>query len=77
MTEESAVPQDNKKLVGYNKLSDEQISKMNELKKLSACFIEVLNYEGIDQKWREAAKMSMQKAAMFGVRAIAKPSDDY
>lgn len=74
-----AKPQDGNTVKGYRILTAGDIEQMNRLKDVSRHFINLLETakeSGADLRWLAMAKTEMQKACMFGCRAVAQPDDD-
>ncbi|HBZ7538243.1 hypothetical protein [Klebsiella pneumoniae] len=74
-----AKPQDGSTVKGYRKPDEKDIANMNRLKEISRQFIaqlEFLKGGDADPRWIAMAKTEMQKACMFGCRAVAQPDDD-
>ena len=74
-----AKPQDGSTVKGYRKLDEKDIANMNRLKEISRQFIaqlEFLKGGDADPRWIAMAKTEMQKACMFGCRAVDQPDDD-
>ncbi|EPK7771268.1 DUF7681 family protein [Klebsiella oxytoca] len=74
-----AKPQDGNTVKGYRTLTAGDIEQMNRLKDVSRHFINLLETakeSGADLRWLAMAKTEMQKACMFGCRAVAQPDDD-
>lgn len=66
------------KVVGYRKLSEEEIELMNEGKELAEkvrVYTEKLStVRGIDYRWLSIGVTDLQKGFMSTIRSIAKPS---
>ncbi|UYM55428.1 hypothetical protein [Leclercia adecarboxylata] len=74
-----AKPQDGSTVKGYRSLSDQEISAMNDLKKISGRFLAELEFlmdTEADKRWLAIAKTDMQTACMAACRAVARPDAD-
>lgn len=67
-----------KKIGGYKKLTDEQISDINRFKEIETelgNFFETLEQKNeVDMRWLNIARTDLQKGFMSAIRSIAKPS---
>jgi hypothetical protein len=62
---------------GYRKLTEEEISTINDLKALAEQVGEevdnIFNREGVDKRWAAIARTDLQTGFMALIRAVAQP----
>jgi hypothetical protein len=62
---------------GYRKLTDEEISTINDLKALAvqvgAEVDNIFNREGVDKRWAAIARTDLQTGFMALIRSVAQP----
>ena len=66
-----------RKIMGYRELNQEEIDEMNEVKamgvKLGELVEKLENNKDLDQRWIESGKTDLQKGLMALTRSIARP----
>lgn len=66
------------KIEGYRKLTDEEISLMNRVKKhaeeVRKCLDMLESADSIDKRWIAIGRTNLQQGFMAVIRAIARPT---
>ena len=66
-----------RKIKGYRELTQREIDAMNSIKALEKDALELMNQisevPGVDQHRLSIAKMNIEQAAMWAVKAVARP----